>query len=86
MQSKLTLSIEQEVIDRAKAYAKEQGISLSKLVQNFLKKEAKSFRPKNDTEPSKKLNHLVGVLTLPEDYDLKNEKAKQLWEKYHRLG
>lgn len=35
MQKKLTLRMEQDVIERAKAYAKERGVSVSKLVENY---------------------------------------------------
>lgn len=34
--SKLTLSIDEAVVDRAKRYAKRRGLSVSKLVQNYL--------------------------------------------------
>lgn len=37
MNAKLTLSLDKEVIEQAKAYAKEQGISLSKMLENYLK-------------------------------------------------
>lgn len=86
MQSKLTLSIEQEVIDQAKAYAKGQGISLSKLVQDFLKRKAKHIPQESDVEIPDKLKALVGVINLSDDFDLKKEKAGYLIDKYKRLG
>jgi predicted HicB family RNase H-like nuclease len=36
MGTKLTLTVEKEVIERAKSYAKSNGRSLSELVENFL--------------------------------------------------
>ena len=37
METKLTLSIDKQVIVRAKKYAKQQGRSLSDIVENYLK-------------------------------------------------
>ena len=37
MSTKLTLTLEKEVIDRAKAYAKSQKRSLSNLIEDYLK-------------------------------------------------
>jgi hypothetical protein len=34
--SKLTLSVEKSVVDRAKRYAKQQGVSLSEMVEAYL--------------------------------------------------
>ena len=42
MNTKLTLTIEKEVIQIAKAYAKEKGQSLSELVENYLKLSTRS--------------------------------------------
>ena len=36
MNTKLTLSIEEEIIIKAKAFAKENGKSLSQLIENYL--------------------------------------------------
>ncbi len=83
MQTKLTLSVDQEVIDRAKEYARQQGISLSKLVQQLLSKEAKP--KKTEVEVPEALKGVYGAFELPEDFDYKKEKAKYLWEKYNSL-
>lgn len=83
MQTKLTLSIEQEVIDRAKDYAKQQGISLSKLVQELLSQKAKP--EPGDIEVPEDLKGVFGAFKLPDDFDYKKEKAKRLWEKYNSL-
>lgn len=37
MNSKLTLSIEEKIIDKAKQYAKKEGRSLSSIVEQYLK-------------------------------------------------
>jgi antitoxin component of RelBE/YafQ-DinJ toxin-antitoxin module len=38
MKTKLTLTVEKDVIEQAKDYAKATGISLSELIQNYLKR------------------------------------------------
>ena len=37
MNTKLTLTIEKEIIERAKDYAKEKNRSLSDIIENYLK-------------------------------------------------
>ena len=37
MNTKLTLTIEQEIIERAKLYAKSKNRSLSDIIENYLK-------------------------------------------------
>ena len=37
MNTKLTLTIEQAIIEKAKFYAKEKGRSLSDIIENYLK-------------------------------------------------
>ncbi|WP_335966975.1 DUF6364 family protein [Galbibacter sp. PAP.153] len=37
MNTKLTLTIEKEIIERAKNYAKEKNRSLSDIIENYLK-------------------------------------------------
>ncbi len=37
MKQKLTLSLDKEVIENAKKYAKEEGTSVSNLVENYLR-------------------------------------------------
>ena len=37
MQTKLTLTLEQSIIEQAKLYAKDKGRSLSELIENYLK-------------------------------------------------
>lgn len=79
MQSKLTLTIEQSVIEEAKIYAKNKGRSLSDLIENYLKVIVDdSARIK--LSPSVK--KLKGSIKLPEDFDYKKELAKSLASKY----
>jgi hypothetical protein len=84
MQTKLTLSVDPQIIEKAKAYAKKQGTSLSKLFQDFLKQKVAQTEGEDFKIPDD-LKDICGVIELPEDYDYKKEKAKRLTEKYLSL-
>lgn len=61
MKTKLTLTIDQSIIEQAKEYAKNSGISLSQLVQNLLKKATN----KDDSqlkEPESKYSKFAGII------------------------
>lgn len=82
MNTKLTLTIEQEIIQRAKEYAKDQNRSLSDIIENYLKTLTQEERSKN----LKKLNPIVkslkGSFKMPKNMDYKKELRKRLDEKY----
>lgn len=82
MNTKLTLTIEQEVIERAKEYARSQNRSLSDIIENYLKILTKEER----TRDLKKLNPVVkslkGSFKMPEDMDYKKELRNRLEKKY----
>lgn len=80
MNTKLTLTIEQSVIEKAKAYAKEQGRSLSDLVENYLK--ALTSQKVVEEEVSPYVKALQGSFKAPEDFDYKEELKKGLEEKH----
>lgn len=84
MNVKLTLSLEKEVIENAKIYAKGTGRSLSEMVENYFRNLVS--RSQNDNkiideygDINPKLKKLIGIIKLPDDFDM--EKAK---EEYHR--
>ena len=80
MTTKLTLTIEDKVIDSAKRYAQKNGKSLSHLVENYLK----SITTKETKEEviSAKVLKLMGVIKLPKDFDYKVELGNALAKKY----
>lgn len=81
--SKLTLSVDSNVIYRAKQYAEKRHISLSKLVQNYLDQlSAHSNDQKSDIDPD--ILALTGILKgkVPDDIDLKEERFKYLKGKH----
>ena len=80
MNIKLTLKLEQDIIEKAKGYAKSRSTSLSKIVENYLQKIT------NDTERKEKITPLVkslsGIIELPENFDHKKGYADFLKNKY----
>jgi hypothetical protein len=81
MNTKLTLTIEQTTIEKAKKYANGKGRSLSNLVENYLKAITKEDQNENsDLTPIVK--SLKGSFTAPEDIDYKKELSKRLTKKY----
>ena len=79
MDSKLTLKLDANVIQRAKVYAKKQNISLSKLIENYLNALTGSSSKKIKVSPL--VESMTGVVKLKEDAD-KKEYIDYLTEKY----
>ena len=80
MTTKLTLTIEDSVITIAKKYAKQQGKSLSDIVENYLMTLTSKEDKEESISPS--ILKLMGVVDLPEDFDYKTELTKGLVKKY----
>ena len=77
MNTKLTLSIESQVIESAKDYAKKQGRSLSNIVEEYLKSMSKPREASNQGfHPL--IEELCGSVQLPSDlsYDEVIKEAK----------
>lgn len=62
MNTKLTLSLNRNVIEEAKSYAKENQVSLSKLIENYLNSLIKTT-PKKATKISPLVESLTGVIS-----------------------
>jgi hypothetical protein len=81
MNTKLTLTIEREIIERAKEYAKEKNRSLSDIIENYLK-----ILTKEDTgNKGKQLNPVVKSLKgsfKDNNMDYKKELRNRLEKKY----
>lgn len=80
METKLTIRLKKRVIERAKDYAQNHKISLSKLVESYL--ESVTEPTKDEPEFTPLVESLSGVISLPEDFDLKKDYSKYLIEKY----
>ena len=81
MTTKLTLTIDQSIIEKAKQYAKGQGRSLSKIIENYLK--AITSDEKNQVNKTTPItDSLRGSFKAPKNFDYKEELAKRIEEKY----
>lgn len=82
MSTKLTLTIEREIIERAKIYAKEKNRSLSDLIENYLKILTKERQEKKTRKLSPVIQSLKGSFKMPKNMDYKKELRNRLEEKY----
>ncbi len=82
MNTKLTLTIEQEIIERAKNYAKEKNRSLSDIIENYLKILTKEERKQKSNKLGPVVRSLKGSFKMPKNMDYKKELGNRLEEKY----
>jgi len=83
MNSKLTLSINQIVIEEAKRYAKSSGKSLSSIVEEYLKSIALKEEINKKKSSLKIVRELKGSVKLPKDFTSYKEILQDaLLEKY----
>jgi len=80
MNTKLTLSLEKEVIEKAKSYAKQTGRSLSELVESYFENLTSKSNKEDEIHP--KVKKLIGRITLPEDFDENKARDEYYKEKY----
>lgn len=80
MNTKLTLNIDQSIINEAKTYAKSQSVSLSKLIENYLSSLTKKNKEKSNV--SLLVESLTGVISIDADLDYKKEYGDYLAKKY----
>lgn len=83
MQTKLTLSVDKDFIEQAKAYAKKRGISLSKMFQDLLSKKIKAEQVQ-DVDLPEDLKEIYASIEIPEDFDYKQDLSKSLAKKYSK--
>ena len=81
MDTKLTLKLNQEIIERAKHYASEKKLSLSRLIENYLN-SLTSEKTNNDIQISDFVKSMSSGIKLPADFDYKKEYQEHLLEKY----
>jgi hypothetical protein len=79
MDTKLTLRLDNSIIEKAKNYAKNKNTSLSKLIESYL---GKLVTPNDTNEVTPLVKSLSGVIDLPKNFDTKKEYKKHLSNKY----
>jgi len=80
MDKKLTLSLNQGIIEKAKSYASSKNISLSKLIEAYLNALTSSENEHEEITPLVK--SLSGVIVLEEGIDEKEDYANYLLNKH----
>lgn len=80
MDKKLTLSLNGNIIETAKNYAKSNNTSLSKLIESYLNSLTK--REKKETGITPLVESLSGVISIEDDFNVKDAYAQYLMEKY----
>lgn len=78
MNKKLTLSLNEAVIEKAKIYAEQTGKSLSGLVENFFENLIQKPSPEGVSD---RISRISGKIELPPDFDYKEELRKNLESK-----
>ena len=80
MNTKLTLSLDAKVVETAKKYSDEKGLSLSEIVEGYLKKLSPS---KSRKKKKSSIMDLCGIGgSVPKDFDYREERYKYLMEKH----
>ena len=74
MNTRLTLTIEHTVIEKAKKYAKDKERSLSSLIENYLKALTQENIPE-EIELTPIVKSLKGSFTIPKNFDYKKAIA-----------
>ncbi|AZQ43991.1 DUF6364 family protein [Nonlabens ponticola] len=80
MDKKLTLSLNQLIIEQAKLYAKKNKTSLSKLIESYLQSVTKQDQEENQITPL--IQSLSGVIELENDLDVASDYTDHLEKKY----
>jgi hypothetical protein len=81
MNVKLTLSVDQEVIKKAKQVAKKKGRSLSRLVEDYLRYVSLN-EPQIPKEHADRVKSLLGCIRVPDSFDYKKELEEAILKKH----
>ncbi len=79
--STLTLSLDDELLAQAEAYAQRTGTDVSTLVANALRPIVEKERTRRPLSPE--IGELLGCITLPEDFDYKEHLADAITDRKH---
>jgi len=83
MNTKLTLSIEKSVIEKAKLYAKKSGRSLSDLIESYLERLIRSSEELAEEVPEE-FKELFGTMNLSSEIDDKAAIRNIIYEKHNQ--
>ena len=80
MDTKLTLNVDKNIVEKAKLYAKSHKISLSQLIESYL--ASLISKKSGEIEITPLVKSLSGVIELDKDFDYKSSYTEYLIEKY----
>lgn len=81
MDTKLTLKLNQEIIEKAKKYAADKKLSLSRIVESYLQSLI-SENHNNDFEISPFVKSIATGKSVPSELNYKEKYSENLLEKY----
>lgn len=84
MDTKLTIKLDKNVIEKAKEYAASQKRSLSRLIESYLQSLAiqETTNDKDEIQISPFVKSISSGIHIPADIDYKKEYSAYLTEKY----
>ena len=82
METKLTLRLNDNVIERAKKYAQKHKTSLSKMLETYLDSLTNEQNKDKNNTITPLVKSLSGVVQLPADFDYKKNYSEFLDKKY----
>lgn len=82
MDTKLTLKLNHEIIEKAKVYASQKKVSLSRLIENYLNSLTSEKNNDSSIEISPFVKSLSSGKKIPVDLDYKKEFAEYLINKF----
>ena len=80
MDTKLTLNVDKNIVEKAKLYAKSHKISLSQLIESYL--ASLISKKSREIEITPLVKSLSGVIELDKDFDYKSSYTEYLIKKY----
>lgn len=83
MDTKLTLKLNQEIIEKAKKYASDKKLSLSRLIESYLQSLTSEKKLDDDFEISPFIKSIATGISIPNDLDYKEEYSEYLKKKYN---
>lgn len=81
MDAKLTLKLDNSVIEQAKNYARSKNTSLSQLIESYLDG---LVSPKRDEDITPLVKSLSGVVKLPKGHDSRKSYKEHILNKYSK--
>lgn len=79
MDNKLTLKLNEEIIEQAKTYARKNNTTLSKLIESYV---GLLVDPNEKQEVTPLVKSLSGLIDLPKNFDHKSNYRKHVVNKY----